>query len=150
MTEQRVLMFGREIRQAGLVTADEESIGATKMQALSELRERWCSTRGIMGGERDFVFFGECRRTVEEVAWLQEIEQVPHIEQTCLYRRTRTGDTQHARIEAFEGVRNLGTGGFIFLCFVSDDNGPMAGHTSKGMLIIGDRFIVRQDDTIVP
>src|SRR5437868_3058829 len=150
MTEQRVLMFGREIGQTGLVTADEESIGAAKMQALSELRERGFSTRGNIGGERGFVLFGECRRIVEEVAWLQEIKQVPHIEQTRLYRRTRTGDTQHARIEAFEGVRNLGTGGFIFLCFVSDDNGPMACHTSKGMLIICDRFVVRQDDTILP
>src|SRR6516165_190618 len=99
MTEQRVRMFGREIRQTGFVTTDEEGIGATKMQALSKLCECWYSTRGIISGERGFVLFGECYCAVEEVTWFQEIKEIPHVEQTRLHRSPCTGDTQHARIK---------------------------------------------------
>ena len=44
---------------------------------------------------------------------------------------------------------NLGAGGFVFLRFVRDDNGPMACHAGKGVLIIRNSFVVRQDDTIL-
>src|SRR5262245_43461049 len=119
------------------------------MQALSKLRECWCSTRGIISGERGFVLFGECCCAVEEVTWFQEIKEIPHVEQTRFHRSTCTGDTQHARIKAFEGMGNFGAGGFIFLGFVSDDNRPVACHSGKRMLVVRDSFVVRQDNAIL-
>ena len=80
ITRQAMFVFGGQIWQTGFVTTDEEGIGATKMQALFELRERRHSTRGIISAEGSFVLFGECCGTVEEVTWLEEIKQIPHIE----------------------------------------------------------------------
>ena len=84
MTAQGMFVFLRQIRQTGFVAADEEGIRATKIQALFELSERRCSTRGIIGNKRGFILFDECCGAVEEVPWLEEIKQVPHVEQARL------------------------------------------------------------------
>src|SRR6267378_2214229 len=73
MTAQGMFVFLRQIRQTGFVAADKEGIRAAKIQALFELSERRCSTRGIISGERRFILFGECCGAVEKMPWLWEI-----------------------------------------------------------------------------
>ena len=119
------------------------------MQAFSETSEHRLGTHRVIGGEGSFVLFGEFCGAVEEMTWLQEIKQIPHVQQARLYRRTRTGDTQQAGIEAFQGMGNLGAGSFVCLRFVHDDNGPMGCHAGKGVLGVRDSFVVRQDDTVL-
>ena len=105
-----MVVFRWKIRQTRFVTTDEKGIRAIKMQARFQLAQYGGCTRGILGRERRFVLLGKGGGTGQEVPWLQEIKQIPHIEQARLDRSPRTGDPQQAGIEAFEGVGNLRTG----------------------------------------
>jgi hypothetical protein len=79
---------------------------------------------------------------------LKKIKEVPNIKETGLYRCSSTGDPK-AGSKAFQGMRDLGIGGFVILRFVGDDDCPVLLHPSEGVLVIRDSFVVRENDPML-